>query len=248
MHELKLLFDFIATGVWCFFVFALIREVFALHSKPIWPLAWKYGTTWGIPPAVVIHFCLWCTYILHFSEISMRCFNVPHSTISHIMMVLCSMNFNGAEIMYLLHFVGKYVPCNVSTVIFICLRKWVVSHCPGPAVLLPELRNRAISWLHLKHVALQDVFWSSLRRSPLAIFPRLIKSPGDASWPPGLQMLSPGYSVPGGAHFLTKPLLSWVLWGRLPADSLIRLVETDGVYVAANTLIGSPLASVERWG
>lgn len=159
-----------------------------------------------IPPTVD-------TWIFHFSEISMCCFNVPYSTISHIMMVSCSMNFNGAEIMHLLNFAEEYVPCNVSTGFFIWLCKWAVSHCPGPAVLLPELRSRAISWLHLKHVALQDALLFLTLRSPLGIFPLLIKSPGDGPWSPGLQLLSPGYSVPGGADFLTEPRRSWVLCG-----------------------------------
>lgn len=91
----------------------------------------------------------------------MHYFNVPHSTISHIMMVPCSMKFNGAETMYLLNFTEKSVPCNVSTGIFICLCKWAVFHCPGPTELLPELRNRAVFLLYLKHATLQDASCSS---------------------------------------------------------------------------------------
>jgi hypothetical protein len=89
--------------------------------------------------------------------------------------------------------------------VFSCLCKRAVSHCPGPTELLPELRSRAIFLLHLKYVTLQDASCSSLIRLLRVILPLLRKSPRDVPRSLGLQMLTPAYSAPGGACFLTEP-------------------------------------------
>lgn len=135
------------------------------------------NSAWGALPGLDTYICLCMFAFIYFMfpEKAMHYFNVHFNSVSYSHGGTKLHKFQWSRNSVFIELYLKYFSCNVSTDIFIYLCKQAVIHCPGYAILLPELRKGTKSRLDLKHFSQQDTLCSLPRRSQLEIFPPLKK-------------------------------------------------------------------------